>query len=96
MQAAEPTTNAIIANETYPSITVELPSEDDKISLEGLKFAHICENTFNMYKPPSWKKLKQNLYRGYKIRPNMNTNLLIKRGTVYIDECRFSLSTQKD
>jgi len=26
----------------------------------------------------------------------MNTNILIKKGMVYLDECRFSLATQKD
>ncbi len=49
-----------------------------------------------MHKPPSLAELKQKSYRGYKLSPDMNTNLYIKRGTVHIDECRLSLATQKD
>ncbi len=62
-----------------------------------MKFAHLCEQNVHGIKPPSLKKLKENQYRQYKIgRGNIDSNILIKRGTVYLDECRLSLAVQKD
>lgn len=49
-----------------------------------------------MIKPPSWKDLKENSYRGYRVSSNMNTNIIVKKGTLFLDECRLSLATQKD
>ncbi len=66
------------------------------MSLEGLKLAHICEQNSDMYNPPGLVQLREKSYRGYKVCSNMNTNLLIKRGIVNLDECRLSLATQKD
>ena len=98
IQASEPTTNAIIANEQFPSIIIDLPFTKDKVTIESMKFAHSCEVNYNMRKNPSYQELKENSYRGFKVgtRDNINTNILIKKGTLLLDECRLSLAAHKD
>lgn len=86
----------MIANESFPSIIVDLPNSWDKITFEGLKFAHICEQINTTYKAPDHAKLKEKSYRHFRVQDNMNTNILIKKGVVNLDDCRLSLATQKD
>ena len=40
--------------------------------------------------------VKDNRYRPLKVEETINTSILVKRGTLQIDECRFSLAAQKD
>lgn len=61
-----------------------------------MKLAHICEQSFSMYKAPDYFQLKEKSYRGFRVGNSMNTNILIKKGVVNLDECRLSLATQKD
>lgn len=75
---------------------MDLPSPEDKVTFEGLKFAHICEQANDKCKAPDHAKLKEKSYRHFRVQDNINTNILIKKGVVNLDDCRLSLATQKD
>ena len=40
--------------------------------------------------------MRENRYMGLKVAENMNVNILIKKGVLHIDECRFSMAGQRD
>lgn len=79
-----------------PTLLIDLPAKEDRICLEGIKFAHTCEHAKNMIRWPSLKSTRENRYRPYKVDENINTSILIKRGTLQVDECRLSLAALKD
>jgi len=66
------------------------------VFIEGLRFAHLCDYEKEILRWPTIKELRANRYRGLKIGDNMNASILLKRGTLQIDECRMSFSGQRD
>lgn len=96
LQSSEPTTNVIIATDQFPSIIINLPNTDDKAYIESIKFAHLCELNKYIIKWPALKALKQSKYRKLDLGDNINTNIIVKRGILQMDECKLSLAAQKD
>ena len=66
------------------------------MSLEGLKLAHICKQSKSVTKWPGLRVVRDNRYLPVKVDETINTSILIRRGILQIDECRFSLAAQKD
>jgi hypothetical protein len=56
----------------------------------------LCEYDKDILRWPSFRELRDNRYRGLKADYNMNTSILLRKGTLQIDECRFSFAGQKD
>lgn len=52
LQINEPSSNVVLANEQFPSLVINLPSKDDKVFFENLKFAHICESSKGIIRWP--------------------------------------------
>ena len=40
--------------------------------------------------------MRDNRFMGLRVGDNMNTNILIKRGKLHVDECRFSMAGHRD
>jgi hypothetical protein len=85
-----------LASEKFPTIIIDLPKKEDKVFIEGLRFAHLCDYDKEILKWPTIKELRANRYRGLKTGDNMNASIVLKRGTLQIDECRLSFSGQRD
>jgi hypothetical protein len=43
LQVSDQTANAVVASEKFPTLVIDLPQKEDKVFLEGLKLAHLCE-----------------------------------------------------
>lgn len=56
----------------------------------------MCIHSKGMIRWPGIKAIRDNRYRPMTVDDNINTCILIKRGTLQLDECRFSMITQKD
>lgn len=85
IQASDQGTNAILVSEKFPTLIIDLPQKEDKVILEGLRFAHLCENDKEILRWPTLKALKSNRFRGLKTGDNLNTSIWLKRGTLQID-----------
>ncbi len=96
IQASDPATNAILASEKFPTIIIDLPQKEDKVVMEGLRFAHLCESDKDILRWPSLKELRSNRFRGLRTGENLNASIWLKRGTLQMDECRLSFAGQRD
>lgn len=67
IQSNEPTSNVVMISEQRPTIIVNLPQKDDRVCIEGLKFAHVCEHSKNVIRWPSLKTIRDNRYRPLKV-----------------------------
>jgi hypothetical protein len=47
--------------------------------------AHLCEGGYNIIKNQSLEELKEFSYRRYKIGNNINTNIIVRKGTLQVD-----------
>jgi hypothetical protein len=72
-------------SQQHPTIIIDLPNKEDKIYLESLHFAHLCEYSKEVIRWPSLKELRDHHYRGLRISDNMNTSILLRKGTLQID-----------
>ena len=73
---------------------IDLPRKRDKIYLESIKMANICENhSAQSIINKSYESLKKQHYRGFKLVPTMNSCIYLKKGTLQLDECRLSLAS---
>lgn len=85
LQACEQGTNAILASEKFPTLIIDLPQKEDKVFLEGLRMAHLCEYDKEILRWPGIKELRDNRYCGLRTADNLNASILLKRGTLQID-----------
>ena len=67
IQSNEPTSNAVMISEQRPTFIIDLPKKEDRICIEGLKMAHVCEHSKNIIRWPSLKTIRDNRYRPYKV-----------------------------
>ena len=74
-----------MVSEEMPTIIINLNDKDDKVSLEGLKFAHICRPGRSTLKWPGIRVVRDNRYHPLKVEDNINTSILVKRGTLHVD-----------
>jgi hypothetical protein len=71
----------ILINDEFPNLVVDLPSSSDKIYLESLKIANVCEvHSAHAYENGSRENLKKQNYRGFRAGMDLNCCLYIKRG----------------
>ena len=96
LQTLDPASNVIITNENYASLVINLPTPEDEVWVENIKFAHLCEYEKGLVSWPSIREMRDNRFMGLRVGHNMNTNILVKRGVLHVDECRFSMAGQRD
>ena len=85
IQVSENASNSVLVSEEFPTIVINLDDPDDKVSLEGLKFAHICKPSRGITKWPGIRAVKDNKYTPVKVEDTINTSILIKKGTLQLD-----------